>query len=415
MGWLGGFDSLGLRLSSEELAFQAVAARQVTLPLLGSSGAVLTPLVDKGNLVKEGAVLAQDGEDRLLSPFEGEVEGLVTVPHPAGLRAVRAIRLTVTGSKAPEKAVEPVPNPMKAEHSALWEAISAAGLRGFAWDGTYSEAMPRDAQTKPERLVINAADQDLGLMARAQLLRDSEPTLAKAVALLKEMTGAKKALVAVLATEAEKAKSLLSYLKADAEVFSVKPHYPSSHDRLVAYQAGTGSLVLSLEWVLAVYDALALGKLPAFCPLTVVDAKGEKTNVRVPVGTSARDVLESLNLDVLDGQRLLFGGALSGRAQFSLDAPILFGVTGLTILPAEEGGIVPSRSCVNCGDCINACPVGLQPHQMGRQCEFGLYADVQNLDLCILCGLCSYVCPANRPLKQWFELARKVLKAPDAA
>ncbi len=408
MGWLGGYDSLGLTLSSEECVFQTLTAKEVTLPLLGPSGAALKALVNPGDQVKEGALLAQDGEERLLSPFEGEIVGVVSVPHPVGRCAVQALRMTVQGATTPEKAIEPLPEPEKVEAGALWDALSQAALPSFVPGVALADLLPKEGRNAPERLVIHAADQDLNLLVRAQLLRDSEATLAKAVSLIKEITHAPKALVAVLDQEAKKAGELLRYLKVEAEVFAVKDAYPASHSRLVAYQAGTGTLVLPLALVLAIYDALALGKLPAFCPLTVVDQQGRQQNLRVPVGMSVRAVLEALNLSLQDGERLIFGGAMAGAGQYNLNTPVLFGVEGITLLPADPDGLRPSQSCINCGDCINVCPVGLQPHLMGRQCEFGLYDDVQNLDACILCGLCSYVCPANRPMKQWFELAQRI-------
>ena len=42
-----------------------------------------------------------------------------------------------------------------------------------------------------------------------------------------------------------------------------------------------------------------------------------------------------------------------------------------------------TQECINCGNCLNYCPVGADP-KTGYKME-----------KCIKCGLCSYICPAN--------------------
>jgi len=57
--------------------------------------------------------------------------------------------------------------------------------------------------------------------------------------------------------------------------------------------------------------------------------------------------------------------------------------------------------------------MGLLPSELGNAAEkdrFDLAAELNPYD-CIMCGSCSYVCPAQRPLSHFIKLAQQKLKA----
>ena len=66
--------------------------------------------------------------------------------------------------------------------------------------------------------------------------------------------------------------------------------------------------------------------------------------------------------------------------------------------------------CIRCGNCINACPMGLSPVEIAGAYtkNDGEMLDKLMVDLCIGCGTCSYVCPAKRPVTQTMNLAKAV-------
>ena len=68
--------------------------------------------------------------------------------------------------------------------------------------------------------------------------------------------------------------------------------------------------------------------------------------------------------------------------------------------------------CIRCGRCIEACPMGLAPVQIAGAFNKKNAEELNKLcvDLCMLCGTCSYVCPAKRPVTQTMGLAKDFAK-----
>jgi electron transport complex protein RnfB len=80
----------------------------------------------------------------------------------------------------------------------------------------------------------------------------------------------------------------------------------------------------------------------------------------------------------------------------------------LIALPQPEIPPIPAdrNTCINCGDCITACPRDLQPQEL-----FWFRSDLERsdqlkLDDCIECGRCDRVCPSELPLTETFRVNR---------
>jgi electron transport complex protein RnfC len=136
------------------------------------------------------------------------------------------------------------------------------------------------------------------------------------------------------------------------------------------------------------------------------------SNLIVPVGTKIRDILQFCGGLAPDATEIVFGGPMMGTAQPDLDTPIIKGTTGVIVLTRKETPRQQTLPCIRCGHCLDACPVFLNPSQLGMYAQVGRYEDMEAMHLadCMLCGSCSYVCPSNIPLSQMFALSKMALK-----
>ena len=69
--------------------------------------------------------------------------------------------------------------------------------------------------------------------------------------------------------------------------------------------------------------------------------------------------------------------------------------------------------CINCGNCVDVCPVRLLPQELYRAARGDNLLATQELHIfdCIECGCCSYVCPSNIPLVHYYRYAKSGIAA----
>ena len=112
---------------------------------------------------------------------------------------------------------------------------------------------------------------------------------------------------------------------------------------------------------------------------------------------------------------------MMGPAVSSLDIPITKGVTGVIAFTSRESGAsIPQKQypCIRCAYCVDACPIFLNPSQLGLLAEAKQYqrmAGEFHLMDCFECGCCAYVCPSHIPLVQQFRMAKNAIRRSKAA
>lgn len=128
------------------------------------------------------------------------------------------------------------------------------------------------------------------------------------------------------------------------------------------------------------------------------DAIGEAKNVEVVIGTPIGDVLDFCGVKD-DVSKILMGGPMMGTAVADPAFPVLKQNNALVAFGPAAAALPAPGPCIRCGNCINACPMGLSPVEIAGAYtkNDGEMLDKLMVDLCIGCGTCSYVCPAKRP------------------
>jgi electron transport complex protein RnfC len=160
---------------------------------------------------------------------------------------------------------------------------------------------------------------------------------------------------------------------------------------------------------LAVYEAVQKNKPLVENSVTVTgECFPKQANLMVRVGTPLKYIIDYLGGVPEDAAKVISGGPMMGKAVANLDAATLKGTGGLLFLTREQTKRMPESSCIRCGKCSEACPMGLEPFLLRRLYKAG---DMDALEAnaaqdCIMCGCCLYSCPAGIPLLDIVSQAR---------
>jgi electron transport complex protein RnfC len=177
--------------------------------------------------------------------------------------------------------------------------------------------------------------------------------------------------------------------------------------------ASVGVIVQNVGTLACIAEVFKTG-LPLVERVVTVSGRGVRNpaNLLVPVGARIRDVIDFCGGTTDDAALVLFGGPMMGIPQADLDAPVVKGTTGIIVLTAADVARHRTYPCIQCGMCLDACPVFLNPSLLGQLAQAGRLDELAAAHLgdCMLCGSCSYVCPSNIPLAQMFALSKASLR-----
>lgn len=264
-------------------------------------------------------------------------------------------------------------------------------------------------------VIINGTDSEPLIRVNQHVAANEVDDLMKGIDVLREIVPAGRFVMVVPPSVA------YASARTGVEIRKINTSYPDTLPRMIVKKV-TGTAVpqgrsleemgigfVNAEAVAALGRAFSRGEPPVRKLVTVIRKDFSTLLVRVRIGTHVGEILDALNLETTHGDRLILGGPMTGQAVFSGDVPVMFGTDGLML---QDKGTITSYSdsqCVNCGECVRACPAGVPVNMLVRLLENGLYEDaVERYDLlsCIECGLCSYVCIARIPVFQYVMLGK---------
>lgn len=386
-----------------ELLFAVAPGNAMSMPTYAKKGEELSP----GHAVGD----AIGGPIRAL-PVAGKVARIANIPDIRGGKAMRAVVVEPSAETSP-RAFEPL-DPKSASVEALTARLGEAGvMTGAVRPQRLLDLLCPKSDVAAETLVVLAADREPLVSASARLFTDRKDEAPRAARMLGRISGARRVALAVLPGQVAEARA--AAVSEGVEIIELGADYPSSLEPVVARRAGGGDVrVVPLEAALAAWDAVCEGRIQDRKVVTVIGADGQPMgNFRVPIGARISHVFSHLGLEPQELDKVVAGGPMQGFSQYSLDGIVDAGVDALMLIRSGSQPEWTDAPCINCGTCIDVCPVSLQVQLIGRYSEFGLFDRTQELGIehCIECGLCAAACSARRPVLQLLRLAKRELDA----
>ena len=409
--------------------------KEVVIPLRQHAGTPAKLVVRIGERVLRGDVIAE-ADGFVSAPVHASASGRVSEiglwPHPDGSMDT-AVRIAVEPYSAQVPRPRLVPRWEGLSPEEIVRAVQAGGvvgLGGATFPTHVKLAPPRDVHV--ETIILNGAECEPYLTTDHRIMVEHPERVHLGARIMMHTLGAKRVVIGVEKNKPDAIAALqrLCPTDIDVTVLPLTVKYPQGAEKMLikavtGREVPSGKLPVSLGVLVQnVGSAASIAEifdtgLPLVERIVTVGGPGVRrpANLIVPVGTKLRDVLEACGGLTADAEEILFGGPMMGLAQSSLNVPIVKGTTGVIVLTKLDINPAGSYPCIHCGNCLDACPIFLNPSMLGDLARMGRYEEMEAMHLmdCMLCGSCAYVCPSKIPLSQLFQASKTALRKQKAA
>ncbi len=427
---LGGIHPPENKLSAGKPITMLPLPKEVVIPLGQHIGAPAVAIVQKGDEVKVGSVIAKTGgfiSANIHASVAGKVTKIEEVFDASGYKRP-AIFIAVADEDVWEEGIDRSPELVREcslSAQEIRDRILACGIVGLggATFPTHVKLAPPPGQ-KAEVLIINAVECEPYLTSDHQLMMErGEEILVGCTILMKALAVER----CVIGIENNKKNAIAqhSQLASGYQGNSIQPlkvQYPQGGEKQLidavlsrqvksgALPISAGAVVQNVGTVFAVYEAVQKNK-----PLVerVVTVTGKElpapANYLARIGTRLSVLIEaSGGLPETTG-KIIGGGPMMGKALLGADLPVTKGTSGVLILSKQESVRKPMRNCIRCAKCVGVCPMGLNPAFLMRDVQYKDWDTAERGYIvdCIECGSCSYTCPSNRPLLDYIRLGKQ--------
>ena len=426
---IGGIHPEENKLTHEVATKVAALPKQAIFPLSQHIGAPAKPVVQKGDRVKVGTMIAEAGgfvSAPIFSSVSGTVAKIDTAIDATGYRKP-AIYITVDGDEWEEKIdrsdkLETVEAHPELTPEEIVNRIKEAGVVGMggACFPTFIKLTPPPT-AKAECVIINAVECEPYITADFRLMMEHADEILIGLELL--MLGAKVTRgyigietnkPAAIELLTQKCAEKFGGSKYSVEVVPLQQRYPQGGEKQLvdavihrqvpappAIPVNVGAIVQNVGTAFAVYEAVMKRK-PLFERYTTVTGKrlANPGNFLVRMGTPMQDLIDACGGMPEGDNKLLAGGPMMGKALTSTEVPICKGTNSVTIISDDEARRKEPQPCIRCAKCVSACPMGLEPYLLAKLSEVKNWERAEREDIasCIECGSCQFTCPAHRPL-----------------
>ena len=432
---IGGVHPEENKLTHEVPTQVAPLPQQAVFPLSQHIGAPAKPIVQKGDKVKVGTMIAEAGgfvSANIFSSVSGTVFKVDTAVDATGYRKP-CIIINVEGDEW-EESIDRSDKIERLEHhpeltsEQIIEKVKYAGIVGMggACFPTHVKLCPPPTE-HAECVIINGVECEPYITSDYRLMMEKPDEVVEGVKLIMKAVGVNKAYIGIEENKPRAIDLMIQKLMTnlDIEVVPLAKKYPQGGEKQLidavirrqvpappAIPINVGAIVQNVATAVAVYEAVMKNK-PLFERYTTVTGKklAKPGNFLVRMGTSFGQLIDLCG-GLPDGDnKILAGGPMMGKAVNDLATPVGKGQNSITVLTDYDAHRKEPQPCIRCAKCVSACPMGLEPYLLAKGSALKMWErmEAEIITSCIECGSCQFTCPAHRPLLDNIRMGKQTV------
>jgi len=428
---LGGIHPPEFKLTSGSPIKQLPLPQTVAIMVSQHIGAPASLLVNKGDSVKTGQLIASINgfvSSNIHSSVSGNISKIDTIIDTTGYRQT-AVFIDVAGDEwvdTIDRSSELVRD-INLKPEEITEKCRESGIVGLG-GATFPSHVKLTVPTgkKCNLLIINGVECEPYLTSDHRLMLEKGEEILVGISILMKALGVEQAMIGIENNKSD-AIAHLTRLSSDYKGITVYPlavKYPQGAEKqlikaLINREVPSGRLPLDVGAVVhnvgtayAVYEAVQKNK-PLFERVVTITGKSVTNpgNYLVRTGTAVRHLIEAAGGMPDDTGKIVNGGPMMGKALNNTEVPVVKGTSGIILFPSNESIRPELKPCIRCAKCISACALNLEPYLLANLSARGLFerAEIEKITDCMECGSCSYTCPANRPLLDYIRLGKSTV------
>jgi electron transport complex protein RnfC len=400
----------------------------VIIPVSQHIGSPANPVVNKGDSVKAGQLIAAGKgfvSANIHSSVSGKINKIDFAPDSSGFKQT-SVFIDVEGDEwidTIDRSKDILRDIKLSSEEIVKRCFESGivGLGGATFPSHVKITVP--SGKKCEVLIINGVECEPYLTSDHRLMLERGEEIIIGATILMKALNVEKALIGIENNKAD-AISHMSNLASAYKGITVHPlkvKYPQGAEKqlikaLIGREVPSGRLPLDVGAVVhnvgtsfAVYEAVQKNK-PLFERVVTVTGKhlSKPGNYIVRTGTSLSKLIEAAGGLPEDTGKIINGGPMMGKAVNNTNTPVVKGMSGVVIVPSDESAREEIKPCIRCAKCVSVCPIRLEPYLLMSLSEKSLFerAEIERITDCMECGSCSFTCPAGRPLLDYIRLGK---------